>query len=104
MKEAVSLYNEGVYTVSGFVCFVCKLAASDEIEEFVNTCPANLLAALNESLANYGEDENTWPRTFHSGCYAPWTTPEEIEESSRKRQQQIWDGVRILKKKLSERK
>ncbi len=98
MKGAISHYNKGIITVDGFVCLVCKLAAPDEIEEFVSACPTDLLSALKESLASYGEDESRWPRTFFSANYAPWVTPEEIEESRRQEQQQIWDGVRLLKK------
>jgi hypothetical protein len=98
MKEAIPLYNKGMITVGGFVCLVCELAAPDEIEEFVTACPPDLLAALKESLASYGEDEGTWPRTFYSASYAPWVTPEEIEGSRRQEHQRIWDGVRLLKK------
>lgn len=98
MKEAISLYDKGIITVGGFVCLVCELAAPEEIEEFVTACPPDLLVALKESLASYSEDESTWPRTFSSACYAPWATPEEIEESRREEQLRIWDGVRLLKK------
>jgi hypothetical protein len=98
MKEAISLYDKGMITVAGFVCLVCKLAASDEIEEFVAACPSDLLAALKESLASYGEDESAWPQTFYIASYTPCVTPEEIEESRRQEQQRIWDGVRLLKK------
>jgi len=98
MKEAISLYNKGVITVGGFVCLVYELAAPAEIEEFLSACPADLLSALKESLASYGEDESTWPRTFCIASYAPWVTPEEIEESRRREQQRIWDGVRLLKR------
>jgi hypothetical protein len=98
MNEAIAQYNKGFLTVDDFVCLVCKLAVPGEVEEFVSACPAELISALKESLANYGDDENTWPRTFHSACYAPWETPQEIEESARQEQQRIWDGVRLLKK------
>src|SRR5262249_55887154 len=98
MKEVIAQYNKGNITANEFVCLVCELAALDEIEEFVSACPADLLSILRESLASYGEDERTWPRTFYSACYAPWVTPEEIEESRRQEQERIWDGVRLLKK------
>ena len=98
MTEAISLYNKGLITLGEFVCLVYELAASDEIEEFVAACTPDLLAALKESLARYGDDESTWPRTFYSGCSAPWVPPEEIEESRRRAQQRIWDGARLLKK------
>ena len=97
MKEAISLYNKGAITVGEFVCLVYKLAAPDEIEEFVSACPADLLSGLKESLANYGDDESTWPRTFYIASYAPWVTPKETEESRQLEQQSIWDGVRLLK-------
>jgi hypothetical protein len=98
MKEAISVYNKGVLTAGGFVSVVYMLAAPGEIEEFVRACPADLLSLLKESLADYGEDESTWPRTFCIASYAPWVTPEEIEESRRQEQQRIWDGVRLLRK------
>jgi hypothetical protein len=97
MKEAISQYNKGIITLGEFVCVICKLAAQDEIEEVVRECPDDLLSALNDSLASYGEDESTWPRTCYIACDAPWVTPEEIESSRRQEQQQIWDGVRLLK-------
>ena len=98
MKEAISQYKKGIITANEFVCLVYKLAAPDEIEEFVSACPVDFLSLLKESLASYGGDESTWPRTFHSACYPPWVTVEEIEESRRQEQQRIWDGVRLLKK------
>jgi hypothetical protein len=98
MKQAISLYNKGIITVSGFVCLVYKLAAPDEIGEFLSACPADLLSKLKESLASYGADESAWPRTLYDACYAPWVTPEEIDESRREEQERIWDGVRLLKK------
>ena len=98
MTEAITLYNKGFITAGDFVCLVYKLAAPDEIKEFVSACPADLLSKVKESLVSYGEDESAWPRNFYSASYAPWVTPEEIEESRQEEQQRIWDGVRLLKK------
>ena len=81
MKDAITQDNKGIITIGEFVCLVYKLAAPDEIEEFVSACPAELLSKLKESLGSYGEDESAWPRTFYSACYAPRVRPEEIEES-----------------------
>jgi hypothetical protein len=97
MTEAIAQYKRGIVTASAFVSVVYELAAPDEIEEFLAACPADLISVLKESLADYGEDEATWPRTYSSACYPPWLIPEEIEESRRHAQKQIWDGVRLLK-------
>jgi hypothetical protein len=70
MKETISLYNKGKITVGGFVCLVYELAAPDEIEEFVTACPPDLLAALKESLARYGEAANLLQRQLRSLGYA----------------------------------
>ncbi len=101
MAEAVALYDKGYITVSEFVTRVLELAVPDEIEGCVRACPPELLAALRESLAVYGEDEAAWPRTFRMGSYFPWVTAEEIEESKRREQQAIWSGVRLLKEYFS---
>jgi hypothetical protein len=97
MKVAISMYEKGIVTLGEFVCLVYKLAAAEEIEEFMRLCPADMLATLKESLACYGDDEKTWPRFFSSACHAPWVTLEEIEESRRQERERIWDGVRLLK-------
>ena len=76
MKEAILQYNKGIITVHEFIVIVCKLAATDEIKEFVSECPADLLYKVNESLASYGEDESNWPRSFYIASYAPWVTQE----------------------------
>jgi hypothetical protein len=101
MKGAIAQYKKGAITDGEFLGLVCKLAAPEEIDEFMRVCPADMLATLKEFLATYGEDEKTWPRTFYSACYFPWVTAEEIEESRRLQQKQIWDGLRILKKYLA---
>lgn len=101
MKVAISMYKKGMITLCEFPGFAYKLAAPEEIEEFIRLCPADLLAALKESLTSYGDDETTWPRSFGSACYAPWVTPEEIEEFRRQDQERIWVGVRILKQYMA---
>jgi hypothetical protein len=101
MAEAVALYDEGNITEGEFVTLVLRLAAPEEIEEFVRACPPELLAALRETLASYGEDEAAWPRTYHMGSVFPWVTAEEIQESQRREQQAIWRGVRLLKEYFS---
>jgi hypothetical protein len=100
MKEAVGLYDEGTITRGEFVTFVLKLAAPEEIEEFVRVCPPDLLTTLQDALAAYGDDEADWPRMFHAGYYPPWVSAEEIEESHRCIQEEIWRGVRLLKRAL----
>jgi hypothetical protein len=97
MKKAIRLYHRGIITQHEFPQFVAKWATPDEIESFVRDCPAELLARLHEELDHYGPDETRWPRTFHSGCYAPWVTPEEIKEAQRQEQESIWNGMRLLK-------
>jgi hypothetical protein len=101
MIEAVALHDEGNTTVGDFVALVLKLAAPEEIEGFVRACPPHLLATLRESLAAYGDDEAVWPRTYCMGSHFPWMTAEEIEESQRREQQQVWRGVRLLKEYFS---
>jgi hypothetical protein len=56
---------------------------------------------LGSGLAQYGPDESNWPQTFQMATYAPWVTAEEIKDSERRQQEQIWTGVRLLKKYLS---
>ena len=70
MKVAISMYEKGIVTLGEFVCLVYKLAAAEEIEEFMRLCPPDMLATLKESLASYGDDEKTWPRVIYSACYA----------------------------------
>lgn len=97
VKEAISHYAKGHFTEIDFVTFVSEHVEPEEIEEFVRACPPDLLAILRDALADYGEDESVWPRTFHAGSHFPWVTPEEIGESTRRKQEQIWRGVRLLK-------
>jgi hypothetical protein len=80
---------------------VAQIAVPEETEEFVQHCPPELIEVLKGQLAEYGPDEWSWPRTFRMATYAPWVTAEEIRESERRQQEQIWTGVRILKKYLS---
>jgi len=63
----------------------------------VKACPPDILAELKSALSHYGPDESKWPRMFCMASYFPWVTPEEIAESKRKEQEQIWAGVRLLK-------
>jgi hypothetical protein len=72
MAEAVALYDEGNITQGEFVTLVLQLAAPEEIEGFVRACPPELLAALRESLAAYGDDEAAWPRTYRIASYFRW--------------------------------
>jgi hypothetical protein len=97
MTKAIDLYNNGVITQTELVNWAIRYAATDEIDEFVTACPLDILAQLKKSLAHYGPDETKWPRTFCMSSYFPWATPEQIEESKRKEQEQIWEGVRLLK-------
>jgi len=98
MLKAVEVYNDGNITQNEFGGLVCKLAIRDEMEEFIRGCPPDLMAEIKRMLAHYpGDDQTKWPRTFCIACYAPWVTPQQIEESQRKEQEQIWNGVRLLK-------
>jgi len=102
MRALIGEYDEGNLTLSGFVCYVCQLAAVDEIDDFMRACPEDLLAELRNALAAYGDDENNWPRTFHIACHAPWVTDAEIVESQRREQERIWLGVKLLKPYFSQ--
>jgi hypothetical protein len=97
MKRAIDLYNKGTLTETGFFTFVATNAVPKEIEQFVKVCPPDLLAKLKEYLTEHGEDEQKWPRTYSIRTYFPWVTPEEIEETERREQEQLWNGVRLLK-------
>ena len=100
MKAAVRRYLRGIITKQELLILVANSAAEEEIAEFVRECPPDLLAALRDSLADYGPDESRWPRTFCIRCYAPWVSAEEIREAERREQEQIWGGVRLLKQHL----
>jgi len=97
MVRAIELYNQGEITQNEFGFSVCKLAIREEVEEFVHQCPPALMSQLKRMLASYGEDESRWPRSFSICCYAPWVTDEEIMQSQKREQEQIWNGVRLLK-------
>jgi hypothetical protein len=100
MKKAISLYDRGEITQTEFCTWVMKYAALEEIEEFVRVCPPELMSKLKEDLDQHGQDETKWPRTYYMASYAPWVTAEAIEESRRREQEQIWNGVRLLKAHL----
>jgi hypothetical protein len=97
MKSAIKRYLRGIITKQEFCILVAKSAVREEIAEFVQGCPPELLAAVRECLAEYGPDDSTWPRIFCIRCYAPWLTAEQITEAERQEQAQMWDGVRLLK-------
>ena len=103
MLSAVAAYEEGKITKSEFVTLACQLAAPEEIEAFVAGCPPDLLASLRETLVSYSDDEASWPRTYRMGTYAPWVTPEEVEESQRREQHEIRRGVRLVKEYFARR-
>jgi hypothetical protein len=100
MKKVIRLYQRGDMPPAEFCSCVMTFAAPDEIAEFVRVCPPELMALLKEELAHSGPDESKWPRTYHLSCYAPWVTAEQIAESQRQEQEQIWNGVRLLKQYL----
>jgi hypothetical protein len=97
MTSAVTLYKKGHITQHEFCSFVARIAIPEEIEEFIQKCPPELMEVLKGQLADYGPDESNWPRTLRSACYAPWVTAEEIEDLQHREQEQIWNGVRLLK-------
>lgn len=100
MKIAISLYNKGNITEHEFCSFVARLAVSEEIDEFLLKCPPELLEVLKSQLAEYGPDESEWPRTYYMASYFPRVAPEEILDSQRREQEQIRNGVRLLKQYL----
>ena len=100
MGRAITLYNKGHVTQHEFCSFVAEAAVPEEIEDFVQKCPPELMEILKRQLAEYGADESEWPRTFQRACYAPWVTAEEIRDSQLHQQERIWAGVRLLKKCL----
>ena len=99
MKEPIDWYTEGSLTPTGFVIEVAKRAASDEIDEFVEKCPPELLDMLKDYLKEYyGDDESKWGQTYCIGAICSRGSAEQWEESRQKEQQAIWDGVRLLKR------
>jgi hypothetical protein len=101
MLCVIDCYREGTIARGGFCSEVARIAVPEEIQEFLEECPPDLLEALQKDLAVYGEDEFNWPRTFCIACHAPWLTPEQIEEAQRQEQEAIWNGVRLLKRYIS---
>jgi hypothetical protein len=106
MKRAVQLFRRGVITLLEFSAWVIANAAEDEIEEFVQICPPDLMAALQETLARApadGDAEGWASRIFiHTRVYAPWVTQEEIKESERRDHEQYWAGVKLLRARLGQ--
>jgi len=102
MIRAIELYIQGQITQNEFSFSVCKLAVREEVEEFIRVCPPDLMAGLRKMLTSYGPDESRWPRSFSICCYAPWVTDEEIMRSQKLEQEQVWNGVRLLKEFIHE--
>ena len=94
----LSMYDEIGYEL--FFELVCKHAAADDFEEFLSECPVEIIQRISESLSCYGDDESKWPRTWFGTSYAPWVSAEKAQEAHRRKQEQFWDGIRILKSKI----
>ena len=99
MLEVPRLYVDGMITLSECFTLICKRATESESSEFVEKCPAEILASLRDELVHHKENDRAgWPRAIHMASYTPWTSEDENETSLVAEQQQIWDGVAILKR------
>jgi hypothetical protein len=101
MREAIGLYERGDLTGTEFTVWVMRYACLEEMADFLRECPPELLARITETLTQYGDDETQWPRTYHLACYAPWIAADKIKAAQRREQEEIWNGVRLLKKFFS---
>lgn len=101
MIDILKFYEEGVITLSGCTSMICKRANHNEIPDFLNQCPAEIITHLRKFLHRFqGNDPEKWPRSFFMGSYAPWMTVDQIEACKNNEQQLQWNGVTILKQYL----
>lgn len=100
MKDLPGRYENGSITL--WECFelACKWASEEEVCAFIAACSTALKAELQNIVSDYGDDESTWPITHRIAMYGRKMTAKEIHARIELEQQQIWNGVRILKPHL----
>ena len=99
MLDVPRLYVDGKIALAECFTLICKRATETAAPEFVEKCPDEILDRLRDELTQYDDnDRSKWPRTIYMASYAPWASQNEIEASLVAEQQQIWDGVAILKR------
>jgi hypothetical protein len=97
----INYFKEGKQTLVGVIAGIFDHLTDENIMEFIDNCPAEVMHALiskAETMPPDGDD-NGWEQVlvFSGACYAPWVTAEEIKESERRQRQDFRDGIRVFR-------
>jgi len=103
LTDYLERYTRGWITLTELFCTIAKRAADDNIEQFFANCPDELRKEFELMIADYGEDEAAWPRTFCIETWIPGNRTNDVNDQHEREQKEIWDGVRILKQRIEKR-
>ena len=99
-SKGIELYLKGAITQSELPIFVFERLTQQNVEQFLATCPADVLELLRrhaDRLPAEGDDGWGKFRTFHMGSYAPWVSAEEIRESELESDRRFRQGLKVFR-------
>ena len=101
-RKGLRLYAKGTITKAEIPGFVFDNLTEDNLEEFIGSCPEDVLQLLRNTAASFpadGDDQG-WSQLvrIQGVCYPPWVTQEEIRQELQERDRRFREGVRVLRK------
>ncbi|MEM9940917.1 MAG: hypothetical protein AAF939_04965 [Planctomycetota bacterium] len=101
MFDVVEHFEQGTITLNECLNLIYKCANHEETPRFLTECQGEILNALRQQLLHFkGDDQQNWPRSYYIGLEAPWVSSEEVAASRNAEQQELWNGIAILKHHL----
>lgn len=99
--RGVELYNAGIITQAELPCFVFERLTKDNVREFMDSCPPDIVLYLRDSARRLPPDDynDGWRQLISVGgvLYEPWVTEEEIRQGQEENSRRFREGVRLFR-------
>lgn len=103
----ITVYQDGMITKTGIPVFVFEHLTPDNVGEFIDSWPTELLTLLQAAgkklpAEDDEDDDDGWKNVniHHGGTYAPWVPVEEIREAEAENDRRYREGVRLFREYL----
>ena len=97
--RAITLYKKGMIAKSEIPIFVFERLTVDNVREFIEGCPTELLTLLQAKAKKLpaDDDDDGWKNVIihHGAKYAPWIPMEDIREAEEESDRRYREG-RVL--------
>ena len=99
--RATRLYRKGIITEAEISTFVFVHLTEENVQEFLDACPADFLQQLREKAGQLpaNDDNQGWGQlvSIEGVSYLSWVSGEEIQQRQQERRRRFREGVQTFR-------